>query len=92
MNHKRIFLTILSMVFVSILLIGCSSNPTPDPSIVWSDDFENGDMEGWEIMGGKAYVQEGAVYFGDSGGGILYRNAVQTGTWSFDVFICEESR
>ena len=65
---------------------------TPDPSIVWSDDFDDGDMEGWEHLLGEPYVHEVAVYFGDSGGGILYPNTVKTGTWNFDVFICEESR
>ena len=45
---KHRILTILSMVLLAILLIGCATTPTLDTSIVWSDDFEDGDMEGWE--------------------------------------------
>jgi len=90
MTRKYHILTMLSMVLLVILLMGCAVTPTPDPSIVWSDDFEDGDMEGWEEMG-DPYVEQGAVYFGESGGVIFYRNPVKTGTWSFDAFLCEES-
>jgi hypothetical protein len=52
MSRKYIFLTIVVMVFLLSLLVGCSSTPaettpTPDTSIVWSDDCEDGDTEGW---------------------------------------------
>jgi hypothetical protein len=94
MMRTHFTLTMLAVIVLAILFSGCGSTPTPDPSIVWSDDFEDGDTEGWEQLVGENehYISEGAVYFGKSGGGILYRNTVKTGTWSFDVFITENQR
>ena len=68
MARKHLFLTILSIVLLTILLLGCGSTPTPDPSIVWSDDFEDGDTEGWEEVEGEVRdeysVDEGILSFG----------------------------
>jgi hypothetical protein len=69
--------------------------PTPDPalSIVWSDDFEDGDFAGWEEYGstGFYYVDAGALMVGpDSAGDIVHRTEVAHGTWSFDVFISDQ--
>lgn len=93
MARKQFFLTIV-VALMLILILGCGSTPNPDPSIVWSDDFEDGDTEGWEQMGGvnEHFVSDGVVHFGSSGGGIYYRNSVNTGTWSFDAFLCKESQ
>ena len=46
MVRKNIFLTISAMVLFAVFISGCGSTPTPDPSIVWSEDFEDGDREG----------------------------------------------
>ena len=55
MARKYLFLSILLLVLLPFVMIGCSSNPTeatptqaePTPtsdlSIVWSDDFEDDD-------------------------------------------------
>ncbi len=103
MTRKLIFLTIIAMVVLISLLVGCSSTPaettpTPDTSIVWSDDFEDGDTEGWEeilsaseysYMGVSDYfVKDGILNFPD-GGDIIHPSTVTTGTWSFDVFVNE---
>ena len=66
--------------------------PTPYPtlSIVWSDDFEDGDYDGWEA-GGSIYVNEGALTVGpDMHGDIARRSEVAHGAWSFDVFISDQ--
>ena len=48
MSCKRIFVTVFGLVLLTVLGSGCGT-PTPDPaSIVWSEDFENWDHEGWE--------------------------------------------
>jgi len=92
MRSKTFFLTSLSLVLLMLLVYGCGSDPNPDASVVWSDDFEDGDTEGWEQFGGedKHFVSEGAVHFGTSGGVITHPSTVTTGTWSFDVFIPPE--
>lgn len=69
--------------------------PSPDPelSIVWSDDFEDGDFADWEEVGstGFYYVNEGVLTVGpDSAGDIVHRSDVAHGTWSFDVFISDQ--
>jgi len=147
MTRKHCFLTILTMVLFTSLLLGCSSAPaeptpisaevipitgdlTPTPvaapteippapteviptptevppiptevrptpdlelSIVWSDDFEDGDYSGWEELGspGFFYVNEGVLTVGpDIAAAILHRSEVAYGTWSFDVFISDKS-
>jgi hypothetical protein len=67
--------------------------PTPEPQIVWSDDFEDGDTEGWEegasIIGDEYLVSEGALSFGKDGGDTRHPSTVSFGTWSFDVNISE---
>jgi hypothetical protein len=63
----------------------------PDPSIVWQDDFDDGDTEGWEPLRSKLgkdyFVNEGVLNFGDKGGWLRHTSSVTTGSWSFDVFI-----
>jgi hypothetical protein len=98
MMRKGFFLTIFAMVVLTSLLVGCGTTsaeltPTPDPSIVWSDDFEDGDMEGWEEIDpvGFISVKEGVLTVGpEMGGAIERRSDVSTGTWSFDVFMTED--
>ena len=93
MTCKHRILTILSMVLLAILLIGCASTPTPDPSIVWSDDFEDGDKEGWMdySTGARFFVEEGVLNNDESSDGITYHESkVSNGTWSFDLFYPEE--
>jgi len=66
--------------------------PTPDPasSIVWADDFEDGDFADWEVEG-SVYVNEGALVVGpDSAGIITHRSEVAHGTWSYDVLISDQ--
>ena len=68
--------------------------PTPDPalSIVWSDDFEDGDFADWvEGYTGTIYVNEGVLTIGpDSAGVTAHRSEVVHGTWSFDVLISDQ--
>jgi hypothetical protein len=98
MARKYFSLTIIAMVLLLTLLVGCSSTPaemtpTPDTSIVWSDDFEDGDTEGWEGWGSTKdddfFVSEGVLSF-SNGGVIRHPSTVSIGTWSFDVFLKEE--
>jgi hypothetical protein len=54
MSRKYIFLTIVAMVLLMFPLVGCSSTPaemtpTPDLSIVWSDDLKMGIRRGGKI-------------------------------------------
>jgi len=101
MTHKYFSLTIIVMVLLLMLLVDCSSTPaemtpTPDMSIIWSDDFEDGDKEGWmEDFAYQAnnsfFVEEGVLNNDELSYGIIYHESeVSSGTWSFDLFYPEE--
>ena len=91
---KHSFLAVLAITLIIFLLVGCNStpaemSPTPDPSIVWSDDFEDGDTEGWEEegeIGDEFTVVDGQLSFYDYGY-IAHPSSVSNGTWTADVFI-----
>jgi hypothetical protein len=90
MTRNYNFLTILALILLMIPLFGCEAAPTPDPSIVWSDDFEDGEMEDWgqDLNPGTFFfVEEGVLHAGpDRAGDIYHESNVSIGTWSFDVF------
>jgi hypothetical protein len=102
-NEESVFRYHLSLAILTIgllvsLLIGCNSipaspTPTSDLTIVWSDDFEDGDTEGWEEINqvGFISVEEDVLTFRpELGGTIEHQSSVSTGTWSFDVFMTED--
>ena len=97
MTRKHFMLTTLLITLLITLMSGCGSIPTPDPSIVWSDDFDDGDTEGWEIevgMEDKFTVEEGIVSFLTRGTSpILVRYRVVPGapTFSFQMRMKDSS-
>jgi hypothetical protein len=100
MKRGYIFLFIMG-----ILLASCGQSqtseptvlvpsPTQDTSIVWEDDFEDGNLDGWEIpeTGGNFFIENGVLKSGQpvEGGffsAIGHQSAVTSGTWSFDFEI-----
>lgn len=94
MAHKASMTLGLFLILVILVLAGCSptdKTSTPDSSIVWSDDFEDGDTEGWEEFDGETgdeySVEDGKLAFGYIGGDIIHPSSVNTGSWSADVFL-----
>ena len=88
--HRIEYLLCFSMLFlVTSLLAGCSSIEYPsDASIVWKDDFNDGDLNGWfahELHPSEYFVEDGALAFGQGDGFIGHDSDVLYGTWSFDV-------
>ncbi|UCE10696.1 MAG: hypothetical protein JSW61_01830 [Candidatus Thorarchaeota archaeon] len=78
--------------------IRCSPELRPTGSnmpsaVVWSDDFNDGDMDGWETweyFGGDVNftVVDGIVYSGGDGINMASHDSnVAYGTWSFDILI-----
>ena len=94
MERKYLLLTKIATTLLISLLAACNSTPTemaptPDNSIAWSDDFEDGDTEGWEVedeLGDVFAVEEGIVSFFDYGY-VAHPSSISNGTWSADVFI-----
>ena len=97
MTRKRFSLITISVTLLTFLLLGCSSTsermtPTPDTSIVWSDDFDDGDTDGWEPgwRRGEYSVDNGVLSF-TTGADVAHPSTVLHGTWSFDVYIGDDS-
>lgn len=96
MYRAKHFPIMMSVTLLVLLLAACSSSAgkvpvTPDPSIVWSDDFEDGDAEGWETWWreGPYTVKRGELTFTGEGGDVAHSSDVLYGTWSFDIYIGE---
>ncbi|MHA1576456.1 MAG: hypothetical protein ACTSU3_03770 [Candidatus Thorarchaeota archaeon] len=67
---------------------------TRTASVVWDDDFDDGNMDGWTtwaVYGGTVAnftVEDGIVYCHDNQINLAgHESAVAYGTWSFDIFI-----
>ena len=93
--HKTTIWISVAIFLTSALLVGCSSIETPpDSTIVWSDDFEDGDLDGWFEHPTHAsdifFVEEGALAFGQEGGFIGHSSNVLYGTWSFDIYLIDK--
>ena len=114
MKHLRFVILIGGIVLFTILISGCgqvgAENPTilpteiieptssQDTSIVWSDDFVDGDLGGWEVIttdGGDFFIEDGALKseFVDTWHMIRsflqHPSNVTVGTWSYDIFFAE---
>ena len=96
MTRKYFVLSLLLLALALFLFSACSPTaadmtPTPDTSIVWADDFEDGEIEDWEIFGDvDVFVNEGVLTTGPNVRGVIYHESkVSAGTWSFDLFYPE---
>jgi hypothetical protein len=61
--------------------------PTPDTSIVWADDFEDGIIDDWEEdTPGTYFVNQGVLTSGPKyPDPLIHESSVSVGTWSFDL-------
>ena len=77
----------ISITFLIILL--CASWFTTFPceaATVWSDDFDDGDYEGWTVTIGSFSAEENTLEAGTGDLNFVYHpSSVATGTWSFDI-------
>jgi len=54
---------------------------------MWSDDFNDGNYEGWTVQNGTFTVKNGRLKAGPgSYNVIMHQSSVAFGTWSFDLF------
>lgn len=84
-NILRMGVKFIILILGPFLLLGCG---TKDESIVWSDNFNDGDLEGWEPWWQKGlYSAENGVLSIKTGGDLYHESTVLTGTWSFDLYL-----
>ncbi|MHA2095462.1 MAG: COG1470 family protein, partial [Candidatus Hodarchaeales archaeon] len=81
---------IVLMIITTFSLAGVVSTPL---TVVWSDDFSDGNLDGWTIQGGDYTVANEML---QAAGGISYNfwgdfnrithpSSIAYGTWSFDI-------
>lgn len=83
-------LLVAIMVLMSFTIVGVVSSPQ---TVSWSDDFSDGNLDGWTIQNGNFSVVNGTLL---AAGGIIFDyydplnqishpSSIAYGTWSFDV-------
>ncbi|MHA2273887.1 MAG: hypothetical protein ACXACI_18710, partial [Candidatus Hodarchaeales archaeon] len=70
--------------FLALLFICLCSNVNVGHEVVWSDDFNDGDYDGWTPAWGDWSTETNTLGVIGSYDGMIFRNStVSTGTWSF---------
>ncbi|MHA1908438.1 MAG: hypothetical protein ACW98Y_14150 [Candidatus Thorarchaeota archaeon] len=79
-------LTVMTIVFafVSTLAI-CPMMGSA--ALVWSDNFDDGDYNGWTVTDGSFSIENGALNSDSSWSTIVRNSSIDSGTWSFDIFV-----
>ena len=77
--YKFGFLALLFICLYSSLIV-------VQAEVVWSDDFDDGDYDGWEVKRGNWSADNGFLRVLKDGD--IYRpSTTSVGTWSFDVYV-----
>lgn len=75
--------------FVIVILLG-SLTWTVFPckaAVVWSDNFNDGNYDGWTVLNGTLNVEDNVLWVeSPSTACIVHPSSVAIGTWSFDVY------
>ncbi|MFW9944805.1 MAG: hypothetical protein ACFFB7_07395, partial [Candidatus Sifarchaeia archaeon] len=76
--------TITAVLLALLLLVTSAATPS-NATEIWSDDFEDGDYEGWVTP--SSYTASEGVLRAHRPSALIYREStVSTGTWRFDLF------
>lgn len=87
MIQGRSFLIIISIVALACLFLGCNSE---SQAIVWSEDFEGGDLAEWETWWQDGeFIIENGILTSTIGGDLKHESTIRFGTWSFDLLLDE---
>lgn len=80
---------LIGLIFVFSLF------PQSAAAVVWSDNFDDGNYDGWTVTGGSFTVTDGqlevATMNGEYPALIEHQSNVTMGTWSFDIHIGDEA-
>ncbi len=87
MHGKNISFSFVGLAFV-FLIFSTSSLSVGTNSIVWEDNFDDQNYDGWTVTEGSFTAQndqlEGAT--ADEMNRIFYNSNIASGTWSFDIY------
>ena len=80
-NESSLSLILFLLVLSGFVIDSCSA------ATVWSDDFDDGDYDGW-VVEGKFTAEENTLKADSEVINVaLCPSTVATGTWSFDVYV-----
>ena len=82
---------LLGVIACSLLLILALQTPTSTAAVVWSDDFSDGNYDGWTVEEGAfTAVGNSLNTTGTSpDNSITHNSTAAFGFWSFDIFVNE---
>jgi hypothetical protein len=93
MDVKRfssiVCLILISALFLTTTQINGQSHCTA--AVVWSDNFEDGDISDWTLAIGAFSVADGTLRGTDSANAISHASTTAYGTWTFDIEIVDFS-
>jgi hypothetical protein len=89
MDVKR-FSSIVCLIIISALFLTTTQingHAHSSAAVVWSDDFEDGDISDWTLAIGAFSVADGSLRGTDSANAISHASTTAYGTWTFDIEI-----
>jgi hypothetical protein len=81
---KKISFFFFAILIISFLIIRTRSCPA---TTVWSDNFDDGNYDGWTVQDGNFSVAGQTLRAGKYHARINCSSEVAYGTWSFEVLI-----
>ncbi|MGD2072847.1 MAG: hypothetical protein PVG65_05100, partial [Candidatus Thorarchaeota archaeon] len=89
-SNKIIWLR--TLIALTVLLIYAYQPILCNAAEVWSDDFDDGNSDGWNISSGdftcaNGYLETTEVAAPSTGSLIYHESSIQHGTWSFDAYL-----
>ena len=86
MGKTRTLYLIMYGVFILVFLVLYESIPS-SAATVWSDDFDDGNLDDWTIIQGNFSVDNGLLHATEDWNRIDHTSSVSYGTWSFDLYL-----
>jgi hypothetical protein len=80
-----------SLILVILLYIPLFSMAPSKVDVIWSDDFDDGEYDGWFVANGTFSAEDYTLkpVLGDNTYMINHLSTATSGTWSFDVLVGE---
>lgn len=89
--NKRSQPTILTLAILILLCSFFMGPITCDAAILWSDDFDDGNYDGWTVALGNYSISDNTLHAdGEGWNRIIHSSTVARGTWSLDLYIPDE--
>ncbi len=85
-RQNRLF-AIYAMVNFILLVTLVFTAYTSAATLIWSDDFNDGNFDGWTVTYGSYTATDNRLLAIEASSCINHQSTVNVGTWSFDLYI-----